>query len=299
MATVTMWARDFQNSNVPPVCAITGKPAECWQKFGFRSAPRGTEIPEAGLELVAGPVAMLFAELVLLRAKGYLPLTRGMRRVVRVVRFIPAPVLVVGLVFTFSWDMFHSGTVSAIGFAVFVLAMPAGLLAKRRIEPQGSLVRINGILILKLTNVHPNFVVAEQASIRHDLEVGNWPPGFVGPGPVPLRFREPLVELVQRIADRELDGLVHTGDDGALTNLSARLEDCSKRLMPPPPEVWRLAQGGKRAGEQDVWWVILPLRTWDGAVDELSLAVTLRERDDQVTFQIDDLYGDVAVRDSL
>lgn len=104
-----------------------------------------------------------------------------MRRLVRIARVTPGLVLPIGLVLLFSWDMWHSGTVEAVGFAVFVLAMPIGMVANWRIEPHGSLRRINGVLILKLTNVHPNFVTAETENQRHELEQGNWPPGFVGP----------------------------------------------------------------------------------------------------------------------
>jgi hypothetical protein len=284
-----MWARDFETGNLPPVCAISGKPAQCWQKFGFRSTPRQAEIPVAAMHLLGSPLAALVEDLVALRAKGNLPLTRGMRRVVRIARLAPALLLVVGLVLTFSWDIWHSGTVEAIGFGLFVFAIPTGMVANWRIEPHGSLRRINGILILKLTNVHPNFAAAEAESLHHELEQGNWPPGFVGPGPVPLRFREPLVGLVQRIAKRDLRGLVDGGHELDSGDLEARLGEFSDRLIPLPDEVWQLAEGGKVVSEQGAWWVVLPLWTTDRGAGDLSLLVTIREKDHEVTFQVEDL----------
>jgi hypothetical protein len=120
----------------------------------------------------------LVEDLVALRAKGYLPLTRSMRRLVRVGRVGPGIALVVGPLVAVAGGALQWIPLVAAGIAIFILAMPVGMLVNWRLEPHGELRRINGALIVKLTNVHPNFAAAEEKSQREALDQGKSPPAW-------------------------------------------------------------------------------------------------------------------------
>jgi hypothetical protein len=106
-----------------------------------------------------------------------------------------------GILLTSTDVAMQSNSLIPVGLAVLFLAVPIGLIVfSWRFAPHGSLRRINGTLILKLTKVHPNFAAAEEKGLREAAEQGNWPPGFTGPALVPLRFREPLTRLADRVA---------------------------------------------------------------------------------------------------
>jgi hypothetical protein len=186
MAAVIIWARDFETRNLPPVCAISGRPAACWVRFGFRSTPSKAQGPIAGAHLAGllvgtagGLVGPLVEDLVALRGKGYLPLTRSMSRFVRMGRIGPGLALALGLLVAVVGGTVQSLPWEAAGFTTFVLAMPIGMVANWRLEPHGAVGRFNGALVLRLTNVHPNFAAAEEQSQRDALEQGTLSPEWL------------------------------------------------------------------------------------------------------------------------
>ena len=92
-----MAANDF-----PPVCAMTGAPAETWRKFRFSTAPAWAAVFLillcTGFGLLIVFVAMY---LVSRRASGYLPLTRASSRRVALASWVPAGLIVGALVLGF------------------------------------------------------------------------------------------------------------------------------------------------------------------------------------------------------
>jgi hypothetical protein len=292
MSAVTMWAYDFETSNLPPVCAISGRPAECWERFRVRGTPAKAVAPIAGATAAgilvggaAGFLAPLIEDAVALRAKGYLPLTRWMRRFVRLGRVVPGLALAAGLLVAVAGVGIQSGVLGGAGFITFLLAIPVGAIVNWRLEPHGTLRRSNGTLVLKLSNVHPNFVAAEEQSLREALEQGSWPPGFLGPALVPLRFRDPLATLVGRIVDGDVRELIEAGYLLDPSSRTVEIEELSESLVPLPSAAWEVARCGKFVQNPGVWWVIVPLWTLDGPSD-LLLEATLRETGDQIDWQV-------------
>lgn len=66
---VLVWSSQLRANDFPPICAMTGQPAETWKKFSFVSAPWWTYF-----------FGLIVRALVAQRASGYLPLTRASAR---------------------------------------------------------------------------------------------------------------------------------------------------------------------------------------------------------------------------
>jgi hypothetical protein len=207
-----------------------------------------------------------------------------MRRFVRIARLGPGVALAAGLLAAGLGVLVQAGILAAIGFAVFLLAFPIGKLVNWRFEPHGSLRRGYGTLVLKLTNVHPNFVAAEEKSLRQAFELGNWPPGFTGPALVPLRFREPLDAAVRSLAHGDIHGVVESGCTSDITNLESQLEKLGD-LVPLPPDAWEMAQCSKVATDPGTWWVVVPLWTTAG-VSYRWLQAAIREQNGDLALRI-------------
>jgi hypothetical protein len=186
--------------------------------------------------------------------------------------------LAAGLLVAVTGVVVQSGTLGLVGFVVFLLAIPIGKVVNWRVEPHGALRRTNGALVLTLKNVHPDFAAAEEKSLRQALEQGNWPPGFIGPALVPLRFREPLAEVVRSLADDDSDRLVKAG----FASSPVKFGD---PFVPLPPEAWDMAQCSKIAAEPGAWWVVVPLWTARGVSDRW-LTAAIREKDGELAMKL-------------
>ena len=96
---VVVWASQLAANDFPPVCAMTGAPAETWRKFRFSTAPAWAAV---FLLLLCTGVGLLIVFLAIYlvsrRASGYLPLTRASSRRVGLASWIPAGLLVGGFV---------------------------------------------------------------------------------------------------------------------------------------------------------------------------------------------------------
>lgn len=175
---VQIWASQLAANDFPPICAITGRPAETWRKFRFVTPP-----PWAYALLIlaclGGIGIIIFAVVVnaiAQRASGYLPLTRSARTRVELAVWVP-PGLIVGwlvlwvvavIVTPASNSDSGSGLAAAFFFLGFLFLI-AGLVGRLVImrflvvqakvfEPQpGQLDKI-----VELRNLNPNFVYAVQ-----------------------------------------------------------------------------------------------------------------------------------------
>jgi hypothetical protein len=96
---VAIWSSQLAANDFPPVCAMTGAPAETWRKFRFSTAPAWAALFLlllcTGLGLL---IVFLAIYLVSRRATGYLPLTRAASRRVGLASWIPAGLVVGGFV---------------------------------------------------------------------------------------------------------------------------------------------------------------------------------------------------------
>jgi hypothetical protein len=159
LAKVLVWQSQLAANDFPPVCAMTGQPAEIWRKFAFSTAP--------GWSFWVGGI--LAAALTARRASGYLPLTRASARRLRALTWGVSGLFPLAAVLFMLALVVQSGTLT---FALVVLAFAAlvvgilGLSVVRRaygptgkvLEPQPGHFQS----LVELNNVHPAFAAAVQ-----------------------------------------------------------------------------------------------------------------------------------------
>jgi hypothetical protein len=159
---VLIWEAQLTANDFPPVCAMTGAPAEMWRKFTFSKAP-----PWAfwvGGVILSAALAERFS--------GYLPLTRASARRIVLVRVAFVGLILLGFA---SWAIGvpvaanSSGGFYALLFLLGLGAIFAGvigiLLGQSAMGPAGKLLdRQAGQYqrLIELRNVHPVFVAAVQ-----------------------------------------------------------------------------------------------------------------------------------------
>jgi len=167
MASVLVWQSQLAANDFPPVCAMTGAPAETWRRFNFSTAP-----PYAFW--IGG---LIVAAMMSRRASGYLPLTRASANKLRLyfwtlVALIPIGVVVAFVGLTVAGASNGEGVGATLGILGFVLGLASllvgfiGLVIVRRtlgptgkvLEPQPGQYQS----LIELRNVHPAFVAAVQ-----------------------------------------------------------------------------------------------------------------------------------------
>lgn len=141
---VQVWASQLWANDFPPVCAMTGRPAETWRRFKFSTPPTWAYallflICLGGLGLIAYAVTIT---LVAQRAGGYLPLTRTASQIVSMATWIPAGLLIgtvslwfvallVGILATGS----TASSVIGVLLIVSVLTLLGGLVGRLVVKP--------------------------------------------------------------------------------------------------------------------------------------------------------------------
>jgi hypothetical protein len=170
-----IWSSQLAANDFPPVCAMTGAPAEAWRKFRFATVPRWAYAFFALLCTGIGllPVFIIMA-IVSRRASGYLPLTRASRRKLDLVTWFSVGLLPLMLVFwiagavvssnlhdntwsTIAGVLFFLGLLSFLGFIVCVVVLRplVGPGAKVMEQVPGQFDKL-----VELRRVHPAFVAA-------------------------------------------------------------------------------------------------------------------------------------------
>jgi hypothetical protein len=173
---VQVWASRLLANDFPPVCAMSGRPAETWRRFSFVTPPAWAYwllllICAGGLGFIAYAIAIAaVAE----RASGYLPLTRSSSRTVTLAFWVPTGLLIAwvaawALTVILAWTTTDPNvtTIAWVSFGLGFLFLGAGLagrlLVSPFIRPQGKVRPMapgQNDRIVELRNVHPNFVRA-------------------------------------------------------------------------------------------------------------------------------------------
>ena len=173
-----IWASQLAANDFPPVCAMTGRPAETWRKFNFATPPQWAYallvlICLGGIGIIAYAVVIATISQ---RASGYLPLTKSAKRTSDLVVWVPIGLIVAWLVLwvigfaTLPPSSDQSGSpLPGIFFGLGLLVLVAGLLGRLVIT---KLVAVTASVkepqpgytdkIVELRHVHPNFVQAVQ-----------------------------------------------------------------------------------------------------------------------------------------
>jgi hypothetical protein len=168
---VLVWASQLRANDFPPVCAMTGAPAETWRKFTFRTTPWWTYL--------FGAIVVL---LVSKRASGYLPLTRASAQKLRVVTWVSAglmlvaiPILIASIAVAANStnDNSPAAAISGILFLLFLLTVIGGtiglLVIRNQLGPAGKVMaqQVGQYdALVELRRVHPAFVAAVQQHQR-------------------------------------------------------------------------------------------------------------------------------------
>jgi hypothetical protein len=173
---VRIWSAQLAANDFPPVCAMTGRPAETWRKFTFATAPGWAYallilVFAGGLGFIVFAIAMTALSR---RASGFLPLTRSSSRTVALATWVPLGLLggwvvlwiaaaVVGFpssdptTVTIAWVLFWLGML-ALGFGLV-----GRLVVKPLLCPRGNVMEqlpYQYDKVVELSNVRPAFVAA-------------------------------------------------------------------------------------------------------------------------------------------
>jgi hypothetical protein len=141
---VQVWASQLWANDFPPICAMTGRPAETWRKFKFSTPPTWAYILLfliclGGLGLIAYAVTIT---LVAQRASGYLPLTRTASQTVSLTTWVPGGLLIatvslwfVALVVGIFATGSTASTVIGVLLILSVLTLLGGLVGRLVVKP--------------------------------------------------------------------------------------------------------------------------------------------------------------------
>jgi hypothetical protein len=162
---VTVWAGQLAANDFPPVCAMTGAPAETWRRFKFATSP-------AWAYAFSALVAVLVAE----RASGFLPLTMASSRMVGLARWVPRGLVIgsgvlwiaiaIAAVANVGAAAANAGDVAGLFVFLGVLMLVAGLVGRfvfmPLVCPRGRVTLLAGYpdKLVELRNVHQAFVSA-------------------------------------------------------------------------------------------------------------------------------------------
>jgi len=196
---VYIWAAQLAANDFPPVCALTGAPAQTWRKFRFATPPPWAYalyvlVLCGGIGLFLGAMVMAaVAE----RATGFLPLTRGSSRLVALARWVPVGLSVGSVVV---WIGVAAGAIAQIdaadanaapvagilllgGMLLLVPGLIGRLVVTPLVSPRGRVTVRQGSYdkLVEIRNVHPAFVAAvnqlHQARVAQAAGQVPLPPG--------------------------------------------------------------------------------------------------------------------------
>lgn len=184
---IQIWASQLAANDFPPVCAMTGRPAETWRRFNFATPPTWAYallilVCLGGIGIVLYAVVIsLIAE----RAKGFLPLTRASSQrltiyvwAVIALFLLSIALFVVGIIVSSNDSSGAAGGLLIVGGTFMLLVTLIALAIRPRLGP---MARVSPAQpgqtdkIVELRHVHPNFVAAVQQQHAARAAQGNQP----------------------------------------------------------------------------------------------------------------------------
>ena len=174
MAEVQVWAAQLAANDFPPVCAMTGAPAETWVKFRFKTLPTWAGASNALAFTHFHLLTPVIEEASMRRASGRLPLTKSSKRRLRAVNLgllglIPAAMVLT--VIAIAIDSYNAANAPFGGIFVglALLSLAGGILGLLYVAPRfGPTGVVMGRRpgyhdsLVELRRVHPSFVAAVQ-----------------------------------------------------------------------------------------------------------------------------------------
>jgi hypothetical protein len=173
LGKVQIWASQLWANDFPPICAMTGRPAETWKKFKFATPPDWTYALLVltclgGLGFIAFTIVVAAVSE---RASGFLPLTRSSSRIVTFTFWIPLALLIawpiawVVALITAGDPNASAATGGFVWLGIFFLlgGMIGRLVVTRFVAPRAKVMELapgQFDRIVELRNVHPAFVAA-------------------------------------------------------------------------------------------------------------------------------------------
>ena len=165
---VQIWASQLAANNFPPVCALTGRPAEKWQKFRFVTAPGWAY---AFLLLLLTGVGLLLIFIIMRAvsrtASGHLPLTRAASNRIRNANLAGVGIAILWLalwVFAFTLGSDSGfGLLFGLGLLVMVFLAIYWMVIRPQFGIGGKVLAVQPgqrESIVVLDRVHPAFVAA-------------------------------------------------------------------------------------------------------------------------------------------
>jgi hypothetical protein len=194
---VRIWAAQLAANDFPPLCAMTGRPAETWRRFRFATPPAWAYallvlaclggIGIIGYAIVMAAIAQ--------RASGYLPLTQASRRTVNLAFWGPLALLGLALAMWAAAAIIGLptsdptlNTIGAVLFWIGLLVFVIGLIGRLVITPLvGPRAKVREQLpgqydrIVELRNLNPAFVAAVNQA--HQARYAGYAPIPQAPGP--------------------------------------------------------------------------------------------------------------------
>lgn len=195
---VQIWAAQLAANDFPPICAMTGRPAETWRRFRFATPPPWAYallvlaclggIGIIGYAIVTAAIAQ--------RAAGYLPLTLAGRRMVNIAFWGPLALLGLALVIWVAAAIIGLPTsdptlstigivMSWIGLVVFMFGLIGRLVITPLVGPRAKVrEQLPGQYdkVVELRNVSPAFVAAvRQVHQARSAAYASIPPAQVLP----------------------------------------------------------------------------------------------------------------------
>ena len=194
---VRIWASELAANDFPPVCAMTGRPAETWRKFTFSTPPAWTYAltPLVCLGVLGVIIAGAIIYGVSERATGHLPLTRSSSRTAGLAIWIPVALLIaspVAWVVAFVFGGSSESPVFPILFLVGVLLLLAGLLGRLVGTP----------LIIPRARVNP----VQHGQYDRLVEIRNANPVFVAEVQRRQHARAAQFQPAQQVQPPQLEG---------------------------------------------------------------------------------------------
>ncbi len=172
---VQVWSSQLWRNDFPPICAMTGRPAQTWRRFKFATPPAWSYallilVCLGGMGVIAFAVVMA---LTAQRASGYLPLTRESSRLVTLATFVPIGVMILAVVvWIAAIPVAASDTIGNaagwlfwIGVLLLVSGLAGRLIVTPLLTPRARVMEVapgQNDRIVELRNVHPAFVAAVQ-----------------------------------------------------------------------------------------------------------------------------------------